>query len=128
MSVRGISSAQRLALMTRSEIQRLVERCTFRDWTFRLMDKGDGFLVQVVFWAQDAETGSLTEQRCRKWYISSHACRQEVVGTCWAAVKAAVLHEAAEDFRYQGKPIYAPHADPDALATNRPLDNTRMNP
>lgn len=101
--------------MTLGEIQEIIKRISYRDWEFRVMPKGDGFLLQIRFMAKDS-TGNDPElklQSCRKWYLSSHSVRAEIVRTAWKAVEAAVLHEAQEEFLYRGSAIYNPHLDPD---------------
>lgn len=111
--------------MTYSELRELVDRISFKDWRFLLHVKGDGFLLQLAFDAPDSVSGKVEEQRCRKWYISSHACRAEVIRTAWKAVEAAVNHEAAELFKYKGATIFSPHIDPDALLTPAEILNNR---
>ena len=39
----------------------------------------------------------------------------EIVGTAHMAIQAAVLHEADEMFRYNGRTIFNPHRDIQAL-------------
>ncbi len=104
-------------MMTLADLNRIVSQISYRDWEFRTMEKGDGFLLQIRFFAPDNfDPTKVEEQFCRKWYISSHSSKGEVVRTAWKAVEAAILHEAQEAFRYKGKAIYNPHLDPDAIA------------
>ena len=117
--------------MTAAQLAATVEDLAFRDWGFFVETKGDGFLLQVRFLALDRATNDATingsseravqspvpvEQHGRKWYISSHAVKTEVVRTAWKAVQAAILHEAEEDFLYRGVAIHNPHTEPVALA------------
>ena len=103
--------------MTKSELEDILKDVTYRDWQFVVQEKGDGFLMQIRFMAPDAtKPGSPPVlQTCRKWYVSSFACKAEVVRTAYKAVEAAVLHEAQEEFLYRGSAIYNPHLDPDTL-------------
>ena len=80
------------------------------------MEKGDGFLLQVIFEAICVKTGQKSEQRCRKWYISSHSCNSEIVRTALKAIEAAEIHELYENFTYKGARIFDPHLDTDRLA------------
>lgn len=80
-------------------------------WTIRTLEKGDGFLIQVVFLAEDNKTGTRTWQTCRKWYLSSHSTPTEVVRTIYKAGLAAIQHEFEETFKFRGVPIYNPHRD-----------------
>jgi hypothetical protein len=113
--------------MTLNEIESILKDVSYRDWEFRVVEKGDGFLLQVRFMAPDSDhPGSEpTLQSCRKWYVSSHAVKAEIVRTAWKAVEAAVLHEAQEGFRYKGQVIYNPHLDPDQLAAGDQVLNVR---
>jgi hypothetical protein len=58
----------------------------------------------------------------RKWFISEHSCRNEIVGTAFKAVMGAMEHEIRENFKYKDVPIFDPHLDPDLLVElrNRP--------
>lgn len=90
----------------------MLDKIKFRDWTFRFEERDGGYLFQVVFMAPDnCEGGEPTQQYCRKWYISKHACENEVVRTAWKAVEAAVIHEAAEQFTFLGQRVMEPHVD-----------------
>jgi hypothetical protein len=104
-------------MLTLDTIRAIVSDVKFRDWSIRVLPKADGFLLQVVFMAPDCENGAPTEQHGRKWYVSSHACKSEVVQTAYAAVQRAILHEVAEDFLYRGRRIYNPHQDVEELVT-----------
>lgn len=98
------------------DLQKVVDEISYKDWQFRLLEKGDGFLLQVEFMARCIKSGELALQRGRKWYISSHACRSEIVRTAYKAIEAAEMHELHENFKYKGKLIFDPHIDPLALA------------
>lgn len=76
---------------------------------FRVLEKGDGFLLQLRFNALDVTTNTKTLQSCRKWYISAHATETEIVETAFKACRAAVEHELCEHFLFQGRRIYSPH-------------------
>ncbi len=103
--------------MTHQEIRTLLKNVKFLDWHWRVMDKGDGLLIQLVWNAPDCHDGVMKVQHGRKWYVSSHSCESEVVAAAYAAVQRAVLHEAAEQFLYKGKRIFNPHFNVDALAS-----------
>ncbi len=64
----------------------------------------------------DADTGLSGTQRSRKWRLSEHMTRSEVVQTALKAVLTAVEHEAREKFLYRGRAIFGPHFDVDELA------------
>jgi hypothetical protein len=101
---------------TRDQLKQIVGKVTYKNWEFRVHEKGDGFLVQVVWAAPDAVTGVPSIQKARKWYVSSHACEGEVVRTCYKAIEAAEIHELQEQFKYCGQKIFDPHLHPEDLA------------
>lgn len=59
--------------------------------------------------------GTRTPWRSGKRYLSTHMCRQEVVGAAFALIRDAEEHELREWFRYCGAAIFNPHIDPNAL-------------
>jgi hypothetical protein len=61
-------------------------------------------------------TGEVKLQKCRKWYLSSHACESEIIRTAYKAIEAAELHELQENFIYCGQRIFDPHLNLTDLA------------
>lgn len=51
----------------------------------------------------------------RKWYISRHATRSEIVLTCLKAGLTNSEHEFREQFTYRGQHIFQPHINVDHL-------------
>jgi hypothetical protein len=102
--------------MTRTQLSSIVSKITYRNWDFRIHDKGDGFLIQAVWMAPDANTGKMELQKGRKWYVSSHACEGEIIRTIYKIVEAAEIHEMQEHFKYCGQKIFNPHLHPEDLA------------
>ena len=61
----------------------------------------------------------------RKWRLSEHMTKSEIVQTALKAVLAFEEHEVRENFKYRGQAIFDPHYDVDALYELRktnPLD------
>jgi hypothetical protein len=52
----------------------------------------------------------------RKWFLSQHMTRSEIVQTAFKAVITAMEHEVREGFTFRGEPIYGPHWDVELLA------------
>lgn len=101
--------------LTHGLLKEILSEVKYLDWKWLVMDKGDGFLIQLAWIAPDADTGKQSLQKSRKWYVSSHVVKSEIVQTAYAAVQRAVLHEVAESFTYRGKRIFNPHFDVEAL-------------
>lgn len=94
------------------EIREILSQVKFLDWDVRLLEKGDGYLLQWVFDGEDADKpGQIEKQFCRKWYVSPYSTETEIVETAWKAVWVAMMHETRENFYYKGRRIYSPHYD-----------------
>lgn len=107
---------QEVESMTNEQLYKIIKQIKYKNWLFHIEKREDCFVLQIRFQAPDLNyTGEIKWQHCRKWFISSHACRAEVVRTAWKAVLAAEEHEAGENFLYRGQPIHSPHLDPDAM-------------
>lgn len=90
----------------------------FRDWRFcvEVRDSApDVFYLVIEFDEPCNVTGKPATQRSRKWLLSPHMTRSEVVQTAWLAVKTAMEHEMREQFLFRGEAIFGPHFDVGAL-------------
>lgn len=94
-----------------SDVQSIIDNIKFRDRTFRVLEKGDGFLLQMRYYEADVEKpGSFPSlQSTRKYYISPYMTTSEVVETAWLCVQRSQLHVASEHFEYKGRRIYSQH-------------------
>lgn len=109
--------------MNLEDVQKIISEVRFvlfgERFTFFVLPKGDGFLIQVGAWLPDNDPNSSCEgeslQKGGKHYISSHACKEEVVNKCWYACQDFIIHEAREVFKYKGVAIYQPHWQVDKL-------------
>ena len=101
---------------TREEIQAIIDRIHFMDRTFRLLDKGDGYLLQMRYMEPDVDKpgSEPTLQSTRKYYVSPYMTDSEIVETCWLCVQRSQLHVASEHFTYAGRRIYSQHFHLDA--------------
>lgn len=100
-----------MARKTKTEIEEIVKRISFMDRTFRVLEKGDGFLLQLSYYEPDIETGKLELQRARKWYVSPWMTETEIVETAFAACRRSMDHVLKEHFTYRGERVYSPHFD-----------------
>ena len=99
--------------LTRQQIEGILSDLKFMDRTFRLLDKGDGYLLQMQYYEPDVtKPGSEPVlQGTRKWYISPYMTISEIVETAWACVCRSQLHVASEHFMYKGRRAYSQHFD-----------------
>jgi hypothetical protein len=99
--------------VSNEELQRIVGQIRYKDWKFVV--EGVDYL-QAVFTAADNGWPERTyEAHTRKWRLSRHMNKSEVVQTCLMAVLAAEEHEARERFLWCGKAVFGPHFDIDRL-------------
>jgi hypothetical protein len=94
---------------TLSTLQAFVQRIHFEGYGFRVLEKGDGFLLQGEYTEDDVETRNPELQRTRKWYISPHMTQTEVVDTCFALCERSMRHRCREHFTFDGLRIFSPH-------------------
>ena len=93
-----------------------VAEIDYRGWQFRLDKDAIGlWFLQVVFVAGHSQTGAVIHCHGRKWRISMHMTRSEIVQTALKAVLMAEEHEAREHFLWRDRAIFAPHLDVEAL-------------
>lgn len=108
-------------MQTLDTVHRILSQLKFGDWVFHTHVHEDGcFRIWATFVAPNNEI-----QTTRKWLISSHATRSEIVQTAFKVVLTALEHEAREEFLYDGEAIFGPHFDIEALydiAHRRRLD------
>jgi hypothetical protein len=89
----------------------------YKDWEFHVSDNPCDIWVQIRFMAPDNfHGGEAAEQHCRKWRLSIHMSKTELVRTAFLAVIQAERHESEETFLYKGKAVFNSHLDIDKLA------------
>ena len=89
----------------------------YKRWSFHLGCSGDSHYLQVKFVCECSVTGKPEPWSGRKWYLSPHMTKSEVVQTAFKAVLTAEEHESREKFKYNGQAIFGPHFDVDVLAS-----------
>jgi len=92
------------------------------DWMIRalrypLADGSDNLFIQLRYVEADIITGDPADQHGRKWYISSHSTKSEVVQTILKACLTSAEHMIREHFMYRGARVFGPHFDVDQLVT-----------
>lgn len=102
-------------MMTLEQIRAIVALCAFEDFAFRVVELAHGFSLQATWPEIDIATGHYATQHSRKWMLSPHMTRSEIVQTCFKLALTAVEHRARESFKYRGRRIFGPHFDVDAL-------------
>lgn len=98
------------------KIQHILSQISYKDWKFHLDQSGSIIWMQIRFMAPDnSNPGRLELQHGRKWVLSPHMTKSEVVQTALLAVLTAEEHEAREQFTFRGEETFNPHFDIDRL-------------
>jgi hypothetical protein len=102
--------------MTLDRVLEILEHITYKGWFKVAGAMGDGFYFQWKFEAIDRATGEKSLQSGRKWYLSPHITKSEIVLTALKAALTVEEHEAREEFKYRGVMVGNPHINIDSLA------------
>lgn len=92
-------------MMTKSHLEYLLSQVTYKDWKFIVGTYSTRFYLQLEF----------GDQKSRKWIISPHMTKSEIIATALKAVITAEEHEVREAFKFKKQPIYSPHYDVEKL-------------
>ena len=88
----------------------------YKHWQFHVEKDGIGLWYFQVRWiGRHVTTRELANWGGRKWRMSMHMTRSEIVQTALKAVLTAEEHEARERFLYRGRAVFGPHLDVEAL-------------
>lgn len=90
----------------------------YKDWRLVVGIDNQRFYLQWTFRAPDWATDdckTLQTWSSRKWHLSPHMVKQEIVQTAFMAAVAAEEHEARKAFFYSGARPFHPHISLSAL-------------
>lgn len=96
-------------------VQEVLNNVKFNDYAFNVTEENGNYYMQALFPAKCSETGKWEAQSTRKWRLSIHMTKSEIVQTALKLVLTSVEHEAREQFLYRDTPIFGPHYDVDVL-------------
>jgi hypothetical protein len=118
-------------MMGRKDFEAILADVEYGDWAIDVVA-----LAEQHAYCEDHRTSHMVEtalalrvrfldnaetQTGRKWYLSPHMTRSEVVLTALKAILTAEEHEARERFRYKGRRIAGPHINVDFLVATTGL-------
>lgn len=110
--------------MTRQEIIELLRLVKFQNYTWIVGSEQDLF-IQASYREADVYTGKIETQHTRKWRLSPHMTKSEIVQTAFKLCITSMEHRTREEFTYRGERVFGPHFDVDELfeiARQRKLD------
>lgn len=90
------------------EMKQIVSEISYKDWD--IIVSNEEFPYLQCKWKDGNNP-----QHGRKWQLSKHMTKSELVQTALKAVLAAEEHEAREQFIYCGAAIFGPHFNVDFL-------------
>lgn len=97
-------------------LRQTVADLEYKDWQFRVEKDGIGlWFLQARFVERDVISGQRDIVTGRKWRMSMHMTKSEIVQTALKAVLTAEEHEARERFRFRGRAIFGPHLNIETL-------------
>lgn len=117
--------------MTTGELREILNDIKCLDYRFEIVLKGDAELIMARYDEPDIVSGDMAVQSTRKWYISPHMTRSEVVQTALLCVLTSMEHRAREGFKYRGQRVYGPHFNVEALheaASRKAFDYRKVKP
>lgn len=95
--------------MDYTEMIQVVDEIEYKNWVFDLTMDGPRPVLQVQF------LDGIAPQKGRKWFLSPHMTKGELIQTCFKAVITAEEHEIREKFFYRERAVFGPHIDIDVL-------------
>ena len=97
-------------------MQEVVNDCAFYPFIFDVSVDGRGAIyLQGHFVEEDVNDGTPAPQHTRRWLLSPHMTKSEIVQTVFKCAITASEHEVRERFTYRGRTVFGPHFDVDAL-------------
>lgn len=102
-------------MLTTDEVQEIINDIECLDYHFDIIEKGTYSYLQAYYVEKDVDTGKDELQKTRKWLLSQHMVKGEIVQTALKCVLTSMEHRAREHFKYKGELIFCPHFDIDVF-------------
>lgn len=101
--------------MKPEQIRELLSMVQYPGYSFDVVETGNIVYLQARYNEADIITGQVETQKTRKWQLSEHMVKSEIVQTALKCVLTSAEHRVREHFKYRGQRIFGPHFDVDAL-------------
>ena len=117
--------------MNKQDMMHVLQDVECDDWWFKVggsdqPDQPDQPYLQVYKDGVCNVTSETYPVNGRKWRLSPHMTRSEIVQIALKAVLTAEEHEVRERFKYRGRSIFDPHYDVDQLWRLRGLGDPAL--
>lgn len=102
-------------MLTTDEVQEIIDNIQCMDYNFTIIHTDSYSYLQAWYNEKDVDTGVPEVQKTRKWLLSQHMVKSEIVQTALKCVLTSLEHRAREHFKYKGELIFGPHFDIEAF-------------
>lgn len=86
------------------------------DYRLKIVETATYAYLQAEYDEADIETKRPATQKTRKWLLSPHMVKSEIIQTALKCVLTSAEHRVRENFTYKGQRIFGPHFDVDVMA------------
>lgn len=101
--------------MNKQEIQEILKDVQYKGWNLIVGESGQTIYLQFQWDHPCRFSNTVTRQHSRKWQLSQHMTKSELVQTAFKAALTAEEHECREAFSFKGAAIFGPHLSVDIL-------------
>lgn len=104
-------------------VRSVLNKINYLDWVFENHTKHatvwhdtktneTSCLIRVKFTAHDNDNPNNREAQYGRWWVlPDNFTESDIIRTAWKAIECAVIHEAQEQFTYNGARVMDPHRD-----------------
>jgi hypothetical protein len=103
------------SVMTIDEMKAIIALIDYEGYVFEVFEKNGVPYLQARYLEPDIVTKKLEWQHTRKWQLSEHMVKSEIVQTALKCALTSAEHRVREHFLYRGERVFGPHYDVDAL-------------
>src|SRR5689334_13519276 len=101
--------------MTIDEMKEIVAMIEYEGYVFDVLEKNGVPYLRARYLEPDVITKKLEWQHTRKWQLSEHMVKSEIVQTALKCLLTSAEHRVREHFLYRGERVFGPHYDVEAL-------------
>jgi hypothetical protein len=101
--------------VTKEEAQAIIDLISFENYTFEVLKRNGSMFLRARYMEADIITNIPSEQFTRKWQLSEHMVKSELVQTAFKCALTSMEHRTRENFTYKGVRVFGPHFDVEAL-------------
>jgi hypothetical protein len=110
--------------LTLGQIEKALADVKYKDCSFNAEEVAGGFHLWITGLEDDTYSGQRELQQGRKWFVSQHCKKSDVIRTAFKAVSTWAEHEAREAFQYKDVRVFSPHLNVDQLVSQEKKTHT----